>query len=325
MEGTGDKDSDGPRADGADVDNIEAVRPSRPEVYPWATVMPGRPLPRRGMAGLLRLARPLNAGMSAVGVAVGGVVAVGPAAWGPFALPLVLACAAAAAFTAGGNALNDIYDRETDRVNHPDRPLASGQLTVETAWAFVAASFGGAAVLGALVNAFALGLVAVNALVMISYESGLKARGISGNVVIAFLVGSLFLFSGLAVYRGPAEPLVRSGVLASLAFLTTLGREVTKDIEDLAGDVDRRTLPRRIGARAAGAVAAFALFASVGLGALPLLLQVLGWGYAILVIPADGMFIYAALHSAANPSRSQRATKYGMIVALAAFLAGAFA
>jgi len=263
--------------------------------------------------------------MSAVGVAVGGVVAVGPAAWGPFALPLALAGAAAAAFTAGGNALNDIYDRETDRVNHPDRPLASGQMSVGTAWSFVAASFGGAAVLAALVNASALGLVAVNGVLMFSYESGLKARGAPGNLVIAFLVGSLFLFAGLAVYRGPAEPLVRTGVLASLAFLATLGREVTKDIEDFRGDVDRITLPRRIGARAAGAVAAVALFVGVALSALPLLVQVLGWGYAILVIPADGMFIYAALHSAANPSRSQRVTKYGMIVALAAFLAGAFA
>jgi hypothetical protein len=34
------------------------------------------------------------------------------------------------------------------------------------------------------------------------------------------------------------------------------------------------------------------------------------------------MFIYAALHSAANPTQSQRVTKYAMVVALVAFLAG---
>jgi geranylgeranylglycerol-phosphate geranylgeranyltransferase len=277
-----------------------------------------------GMAGVVRLARSLNAGMSAIGVAVGGVVAVGPDAWGPVGLSLTLASAAAAAFTAGGNALNDIYDRDTDRVNHPDRPLASGQMTVRTAWAFVGASFGVAALLAALVNVFALGLVVLNALLMFSYEAGLKARGAPGNLVIAYLVGSLFLFAGVAVYRGPSEPLIRTGVLAALAFVATLGREVTKDIEDLRGDVDRQTLPRRIGVRAAGLLAAIALLAGAALSSLPLLLGVLGWGFAILVIPADGMFIYAALHSAANPSRSQRVTKYAMIVALAAFLAGAF-
>jgi geranylgeranylglycerol-phosphate geranylgeranyltransferase len=276
------------------------------------------------MAGLLRLARPLNAGMSAVGVAVGGIVAVGPAAWGASARPLLLAAAAAAAFTAGGNALNDIFDRETDRINHPDRPLPSGRITLRTAWAFAAASFGGAAVLGALVNLPALGIVILNAILMFSYEVSLKARGAPGNVVIAYLVGSLFLFAGAAVADASTQPLIRAGVLGALALLATLGREITKDIEDLHGDVDRRTLPRRIGVRRAGTVAAIALFAGVALSSLPMLLQVLNPTYAVLVILADGMFIYAALHSAANPSSSQRVTKYGMIVALGAFLAGAF-
>src|SRR3989449_7682769 len=84
------------------------------------------------MAGLLRFSRPLNCVMSAVGVAIGGGVGVGAAARGDLAPPLALAAAAAASFTAGGNALNDIFHRETDRINHPDRPLASRQLTLRT-------------------------------------------------------------------------------------------------------------------------------------------------------------------------------------------------
>lgn len=277
------------------------------------------------MAGLLRLARPLNAVMSAIGVGVGGVVAVGAAAWGPSAGRLILAGVAAAAFTAGGNALNDIFDRESDRINHPDRPLASGQMTLQTARAFAAASFALAAVLAAVVNPAALGIVVLNAVLMLSYEASLKARGAPGNVVIAYLVGSLFLFAGAAVLDGTSEPLIRTGTLAALAFLSTLGREITKDIEDIKGDVDRQTLPRRVGARRAGTLAAAALFAAVGLSVLPVAAGVLAWPYAVLAVLADGMFIYAALHSAANPSSSQRVTKYGMIVALAAFLAGAFA
>ena len=150
--------------------------------------------------------------MSAVGVGIGGLVAVRSAAWGEFARPLLWAGAAAAAFTAGGNALNDVYDRETDRVNHPERPLPAGEVNVAAAKSFVVSAF---------------------------------------------------------------------TIAASLA-----------------------------------------VFASVW--AFAIVLGVLSLGYAILVVPADGMFIYAALHSAANPARSQRVTKYGMIVALAAFLAGAF-
>src|SRR2546428_2166658 len=88
------------------------------------------------MAGLLRFFRPLNCVMSAVGVAIGGVVGGGSAAWGDLALPLALAAAAAAAFTAGGKALNEIVPRETDRLHHPDRPPASRPITLRDPRAF---------------------------------------------------------------------------------------------------------------------------------------------------------------------------------------------
>src|SRR5438128_11523480 len=152
------------------------------------------------MAGLLRFSRPLNCVMSAVGVGVGGVVGVGSAAWGALALPLVMAAAAAAAFTAGGNALNDIFDRETDRINHPDRPLASGQLTLGTARAFAASAFGIAAVLAARINPLALLIVGLDVTLTASYDTWAPARGAAGNFVIAYLVGSLFLFAGVSVF-----------------------------------------------------------------------------------------------------------------------------
>jgi len=277
------------------------------------------------MAGLLQLARPINCVMSALGVGIGGVVAARSGAWGEFARPLALAGAAAASFTAGGNALNDLYDRETDRVNHPDRPLPSGSVTLREARAFTAAAFVVTAVLAALVNVFAFAVVILNIALMVLYEAALKAQGAPGNLVIAYLVGSLFLFAGVSVFRSSTAPLVRTSLLAALAFFTTVGREITKDIQDVRGDVDRRTLPRRIGIRPAGWAAALSFLVGVLLSLAPLPLHVLSVAYAALVIPADGMFIYAALHSAANPARSQRVAKYGMIVALAAFLAGALA
>ena len=277
------------------------------------------------MAGLLQLARPINCVMSALGVGIGGVVAARSGAWGEFAGPLALAGAAAASFTAGGNALNDLYDRETDRVNHPDRPLPSGSVTLREARAFTAAAFVVTAVLAALVNVFAFAVVILNIALMVLYEASLKAQGAPGNLVIAYLVGSLFLFAGVSVFRSSTAPLVRTSLLAALAFFTTVGREITKDIQDIRGDVDRRTLPRRIGIRPAGWAAALSFLVGVLLSLAPLPLHVLSVAYAALVIPADGMFIYAALHSAANPARSQRVAKYGMIVALAAFLAGALA
>jgi geranylgeranylglycerol-phosphate geranylgeranyltransferase len=260
--------------------------------------------------------------MSGVGVVVGGVVAVGPTALQGVVVPLAFAAAAAASFTAGGNALNDLFDRVSDRVNHPGRPIPAGDVTARRAGAFAGAAFLAAISFGAFAGPWCLAIVASNALLMYAYESDLKEKGARGNVAIAYLVGSLFLFAGFAVYRGDQAALVRSGVLASLAFLTTVGREIVKDIEDMSGDVDRRTLPQRIGPGRAAAVASAAFAAGVAMSALPWALALLGIGYASAVIVADGMFIYAALYSAARPARSQRVAKYAMIVALVAFLAG---
>ncbi len=277
-----------------------------------------------GMRGLLALARPVNCLMSAAGVLIGTIAVGGLSSWSARPVSIGLAALAAALFTAGGNAMNDLFDVETDRVNHPDRPLPSKTVSLEAAKVFTMAVFAGAAIAAVFVSFANLAIVFVNAGVMYAYERRWKSQGIPGNLAISYLVGSLFLFAAVAVYSGPIEPLIRGTILAALASFATLGREITKDIEDMRGDADRRTLPQRIGGANAGRVAAGFLLIAVGLSLFPAYLRVLGWGYLAIVFLADGMFIYAALHSAANPSRSQRVTKYGMIVALGAFLAGAF-
>src|SRR2546425_3284089 len=74
------------------------------------------------MAGLLRFFRPLNCVMSAVGVAIGGGVGVGSAAWGDLAPPLPLAPAAPPPLTPGGNAPHDNVDPAADPLHHPEPP-----------------------------------------------------------------------------------------------------------------------------------------------------------------------------------------------------------
>src|SRR5207244_10757545 len=50
--------------------------------HEWATICTRLTVPRTGMAGLLRLARPGNCAMSAAGVAIGGLVACHSDGWG---------------------------------------------------------------------------------------------------------------------------------------------------------------------------------------------------------------------------------------------------
>jgi len=274
------------------------------------------------MRGYLGLSRPGNAGMAGVGVAVAALVAGGAPAFLARIPAIGFAALAAALFTAGGNALNDYFDRETDRVNHPDRPIPRGEVSAEQALRFASLMFALSLAAAAYTGGLAVLIVVVNFVVMIAYEKGFKARGATGNFLIAYLVGSLFAFGGAAVYTGNPAVLQRAFVMGSLAALATAGREIAKDIEDLPGDVDRATLPRRIGVPRAGAVAALCFVVAAALSLVPPVFGLFGPPYLGAVIVADAIFIYSGAVSAKNPARAQRAAKYGMVVALVAFLAG---
>ena len=84
---------------------------------------------------LLRLTRPLNVALFLAATALGGVLVRGGAAFEGEALGrLLLAMLSATLVGAGSMVVNDLYDVEIDRVNRPDRPLASGRVSRRTAW-----------------------------------------------------------------------------------------------------------------------------------------------------------------------------------------------
>ena len=267
------------------------------------------------MNAYLEMARPANVLLGMAGVLVGGLVAAGTGVAG-HGWALLLGCVVVSTFMAAGNALNDLADREIDRVNHPRRPIPSGRVSPRQAAAFAAILWAVciAASLALPFDAIVIALTA--AFLMVAYDLGLKRAGFVGNVTIGLLVGMLFLFGG-AVAGDPMPALV----LFLLASLTTAAREVVKDIEDMVGDVGRDTLPRSIGAARARGVAAAMVVSAVALSPLPAVLRLLGTPYLYVVAVADGMFIYS-ISGFSDPGRASWLLKASMAVGLAAFVAG---
>ena len=91
------------------------------------------------LRGALELARPGNAVAAGVLTFTGALIPSG-AFLGPGAPDELRAVAAAViatvAATGAGNAINDYFDREIDRINRPDRPLPRGAVTPREALAF---------------------------------------------------------------------------------------------------------------------------------------------------------------------------------------------
>ncbi|MDX1532389.1 MAG: geranylgeranylglycerol-phosphate geranylgeranyltransferase [Rhodothermales bacterium] len=242
------------------------------------------------MRALVQLSRPLNVGMMLAGVAVGGLLAAGGAAFSaPAAGPLVLAMVSAALIGAGANAINDVFDLAIDRVNRPDRPLPSGRLTVGAA----RAAWAGASALGIGLAAFLsllhLVVAAASVALLWAYSAWLKRLPLAGNLAVALVLALAIGYGGFAVRPAGWEAVLLG---AAFAFGVTFAREVAKDVEDTAGDAvgGARTLPLAWGTTPAVWLTA----ASVGgvLALMPLALPAgLGADFLALVLPAAGLLL----------------------------------
>src|SRR5574337_76408 len=75
----------------------------------------------------LNIGRPLTSLMIGLAVFTSALIGAGSDV-GKYALPVFLGFAVAFLFGIAGNAINDYFDYENDKVNHPERPLPSGEL-----------------------------------------------------------------------------------------------------------------------------------------------------------------------------------------------------
>jgi len=270
---------------------------------------------RSRAASAVALIRPRNLVIAAAGVAVGGVLALGRVAFPP---ALLWAMASALGLGGAGNAANDVFDLEADRVNRPLRPLVTGELSRGAAMA-VAGVAGGAGLFAAWWVGPALFALALLALaVMLAYSPWLKSRGLRGNLAVA-VVASLPLIYG-AVAAGDW----RAGLVPwALAALLHLARETVKDVEDVAGDLalGRRTVPIVWGPQAGVLAATGVLAVFVPLALVPWAAGWYGWRYGLLVSVLDvGLLVVIARLAHGRLAGARAALKLAMVAGLAALL-----
>ncbi|WP_121822098.1 geranylgeranylglycerol-phosphate geranylgeranyltransferase [Halostella salina] len=270
----------------------------------------------RRARGLVELTRPLNAVAAGALTFVGAFVAVGLTV--P-AVPTGAAVGATVLATAAGNAINDYFDREIDAINDPDRPIPRGAVSPRGALAFSLALFLGAVVLAVVLPPLAIAIAGVNLVALVAYTKLFKGLPGVGNAVVAVLGGSTFLFGGAAVGRPDATV-----VLFLLAALSTVTREIIKDVEDVDGDREEglNTLPIAVGERRALWVGTAVLVVAVLASPVPYLRETFGVAYLLVVVPADAIMLYAAAESFADPTAGQSHIKYGMFLAAVAFVVG---
>ena len=270
----------------------------------------------------IALTRPGNVVLTAVAVVAGSFIAAGDSIL-DFQVEIVIASLAAMMLVGGGNALNDYNDRESDKENHPNRPIPAGLINADEALVYsrILLSVGLLIVLFGLANKLPFIIALIGTVTLISYENNLKALGLSGNMAVGFMSGAVFLYAGMVV-NDPGPTLWMFG----LAFLATVAREIVKDIQDLEGDTDRFTLPARIGIAKSLFVTGFLLVVawSLSFTAITQFSGMAGNAYAIGVSIAN-VIMLVGFQNARNGDyfSGQKKIKQGMGVAMLAFIAAA--
>jgi geranylgeranylglycerol-phosphate geranylgeranyltransferase len=250
----------------------------------------------RAMWELLRLEHGV---MLALGILVGAVIAV------PSFPPLgtfVLTFMVALFLEASTFALNDYYDLEIDRRNkRMDRPLVRGDLSARSAVVVAAILFPLGLVAAYFVNIPCFVIALVTASFALVYDVILKRVKVVGNFFIAYVMAIPFVFGGVAVIpsNGGLSALQPSiMIVAVIAFLAGVGREVMKDVQDFEGDraMGVKSYPRYLGMRGAQVMAACFFLAAVALSFVPFRFSIFGrytgnYVFLVFIVLTDLLYI----------------------------------
>ena len=245
----------------------------------------------------IKMLRPVNLVLGALAVLI--TAALMPA-WPPWGT-IGLAIAVVVTFNAAANALNDYFDYPIDKVNRPERPLASGALPRNAGWWLAVVLFVAGTLAALQLPPAARRIALLIALpLMVLYTPVFKGLPLVGNAVVAAILGLAFLFAGAAF--GHLE--LMWGPFGLAAGFTLL-REAVKDVEDVAGDASAgvATFAVRWGTPA-GIKLALVLTLFLMFGCLvPYILKIYGATYlAAVIIGVEIPLLYTIIYLVKHPN-----------------------
>ena len=218
--------------------------------------------------------------------------------------------------SSAGMVINDYYDIDIDKINTPHRPLPSGKIDKKSAFHYsIFLAFCGI-FFSAFLNIYCFLLALLNSFLELFYSRKLKKSFLLGNVLVSWLTASTFIFGALITFDFKII-----WIVALLAFLSNMGREIYKTIEDIKGDKKMKlnTLPIIVGIKEAKEIAQGFIASAVLLSPLPYLSGFLTSTYLRVISISNVLFLYSFSQ---HPNKIKLITKAAMFIVLLACLLG---
>jgi len=274
----------------------------------------------RGLVSMMRLPNCIMIGFSVI---VGEIIAATPFFSGQAALYGFLT---GFLLLAASMVLNDYSDRDVDAINEPERPIPSGSVKPTQAMSFSVILCALGFLSASQTGVWTLIVAALSMVVAVAYNFKFKKTGLPGNALVSANVALPFIYGGLVVGRQTSLLLI----FATLAFFSSMGREVVKGIVDVTGDAAKgiQSVAVKMGNAYAAKQGASLFLIAVALSVVPIALSVVSNYYIPLVIISDIGFALTSYSIVTNPSarNAKRNKKYAllwMLFGLLAFVFGA--
>ncbi len=219
----------------------------------------------------------------------------------------------------GGFAINDYYDRVSDAVIKPKRPIPSGVLSYKQAIMVSGIFFALGLAMSILINWLAFAIIAIDSLLLVVYSFLIKRKsGFAANLLMGVLTGTAFIY-GQATATGTVSLVSLS--LYPIAF-GTIGGNVLRDIFSVEGDakVGYPTLPQKIGNISAAKVGGVFFLLTGLLAPLPYLLGNFSIYYLPLILVWSVLLIYSAFRLFTSASTVADIRKYERLVTMSMML-----
>ncbi len=275
-------------------------------------------VPAKGLIALLRLPYWLMTG----GLSVLTAFAIKKSMIAPETIVLIFF--SMAFITSAGFAINDYFDRESDAVIKPKRPIPSGALSLKQVVVISGLLFVVGLIMAAYINWLSFAIIAVDSILLLIYSTLVKRKsGFIANILIGVLTGTAFMY-GQVTISFPATVGLISLSLYPIAF-GTIGGNVLRDILSSEGDskVGYPTLPQKIGTAKSTKLAALFFILTAVLAPLPSLPFFAGHFtlyYLPLILLWSALLIYASARLITLASTVSNVRKYERIITMSMIL-----
>ena len=221
--------------------------------------------------------------------------------------------------TSAGFSINDYFDRESDAIIKPKRPIPSGALSLKQVITITVFLFIIGLVLALLINWLSFLILLFDCILLVFYSAVVKpSSGFFANVLVGLLVGTAFLYGEATISQNIS---LISISLYPICF-GTIGGNILRDILSFEGDskIGYPTLPKRLGNKASIQIAVFFFIMTAILAPLPFFFQFFGIYYMFLVGLWGILLIYSSIRLVTSQPTVENVKKYERIITMSMML-----